>query len=862
MDASQQHSTPVAVRRFKTRNWATTPGDCSLAYERRKNAVGYRAAIALDMAHKAVLLEPEEFLDNFLKAPCQHLLDTPPPLVGNPFEAIAGAAGMVESQISELFVAAVNNNEAIAQGLKMALSERMADVGESEGVKIDAAFFRPELLPTDGRPHWADQMVSVEFKSHGTANDPYDDREPGSGIDAHAATRKVVRGQIIHYAEKVFEYQQRTSLIMLVIVGRLFRFTRWDRSGTIVTRAVDYVEQPQVLYEMLWYMSRLSDEALGLDPTAHRVMPGSEEYAQMVAAKVSPAGLPDVDSTEGPADNFPAADAVFKYVREKFANSLDVNFPWYRLEVPDGDGTRYFLVGKPSFCAPGMAGRGTKGFVALEVGSCPARFAWLKDAWRTQYEFVAQEGAVLKELNDASVPYVPTLICHGDIPGQDTVTPTWWELKHNPPTASIVNDSTPPILAPQSVASSSRTLVNRATRSSTSTKRSASDLDDDGNGREECPLRRHKHYRIAVKEVAMKLVEFKHDRQLAHLMFDCIYAHKQAVVKANIMHRDISGGNILILPKFVYVQGKGSAYVKWTGLLADWELSKPLKGQASLPRPRQPERTGTWQFMSAAVLDNHSKKLEISDELESFFHVTLYYAVRYLETNYADTGSFIENYFDTYMLDNGTYKCGTEKSHTIRRGELPSNMNGDTLEFGSGFDDVFRTTLPWFKAHYAVERYKRHQEAQRLVKTTNTDLSIRPQSNYLLMIPEGFVPDPTLSCALQDDEKERGKGKEEVHEPSEEDLEDAAKLATHDAMLNVIYLALRRDCWKEKRVNGDNVSSDFAPKNLVGPPILANPHNIKKRRTHAFGRQNAPATVEPPFKTEPPRTPPRRGTVI
>ncbi|OSD07145.1 hypothetical protein PYCCODRAFT_1339264, partial [Trametes coccinea BRFM310] len=210
------------------------------------------------------------------------------------------------------------------------------------------------------------------------------------------------------------------------------------------------------------------------------------------------------------------------------------------------------------------------------------RFAWLKDAWRTQYEFVAQEGAVLKELNDAEVPYVPTLICHGDIPGQDTVTPTWWELKHNPPTAST-----------------------------------------------ECPLRRHKHYRIAVKEVGMKLVEFKHGKQLLQIIFDCIFAHQQAVVEANIMHRDISGGNILIFPRAIDVGGNGSAYIKWTGLLVDWELSKPLKGDASFPRPRQPERTGTWQFMSAAVLDNHSKKLEVSDELESFFHVTLYYAVRY-----------------------------------------------------------------------------------------------------------------------------------------------------------------------------------------------------------------------------------------
>ena len=79
-----------------------------------------------------------------------------------------------------------------------------------------------------------------------------------------------------------------------------------------------------------------------------------------------------------------------------------------------------------------------------------------------------------------------------------------------------------------------------------------------------------------------------------------------------MLHRDISGGNILILPK---VTGRT---IKWTGLLTDWEMSKPTdyKGVG-----RQPERTvssrqrsnlalghssstpqGTWQFLSVALL--------------------------------------------------------------------------------------------------------------------------------------------------------------------------------------------------------------------------------------------------------------------
>ncbi|EIW52954.1 uncharacterized protein TRAVEDRAFT_88303, partial [Trametes versicolor FP-101664 SS1] len=124
--------------------------------------------------------------------------------------------------------------------------------------------------------------------------------------------------------------------------------------------------------------------------------------------------------------------------------------------------------------------------------------------------------------------------------------------------------------------------------------------------------------------------------------------HYQATTKAKIIHRDISGGNILILPKAMFDQRKGRKFVKWFGLLADWEMSKPIYEKPSLSRARQPERTGTWQFMSAAALSDHSKIIGTPDELESFFYVLLYNSVRYLKSNCIDAGSFIEQFFDTY----------------------------------------------------------------------------------------------------------------------------------------------------------------------------------------------------------------------
>ena len=61
--------------------------------------------------------------------------------------------------------------------------------------------------------------------------------------------------------------------------------------------------------------------------------------------------------------------------------------------------------------------------------------------------------------------------------------------------------------------------------------------------------------------------------------------------KAKIIHRDVSGGNILILPKRVFMKKRRRYWIKWTGLLVDWELSKPVESDVPLTLARQPERT-------------------------------------------------------------------------------------------------------------------------------------------------------------------------------------------------------------------------------------------------------------------------------
>lgn len=60
--------------------------------------------------------------------------------------------------------------------------------------------------------------------------------------------------------------------------------------------------------------------------------------------------------------------------------------------------------------------------------------------------------------------------------------------------------------------------------------------------------------------------------------------------KHQLLHRDISAGNVLILPRLVK-DHQGKETVQWFGLLTDWELAKAYLKNRSDEKARQPERT-------------------------------------------------------------------------------------------------------------------------------------------------------------------------------------------------------------------------------------------------------------------------------
>nr|VWO96515.1 Uncharacterized protein [Ganoderma boninense] len=553
----------------------------------------YRAKAAEDMANCAIHADTiTEFLDELLPWPLDGEIPVREPLDENPFKLLENADDLTEDAVTD-FLANIIVKYNLAPGLKLCRSEHLADSKDIDktGQKIDAGLFHAADAPDDGCPHWALQLLAIELKSRlegRNHNDPYDDTLKDGSADATAESRTRVRGQTTTYSELSHAIQHRTALFMLIVIGRRFRVTRWDRAGTIVTTAIDYYEHPDALCDFLWRVAHLSDEALGLDPSAVRLHEKDAGYKTM-DRRASPC-VADIDCSErvlGEKElaNVDMASVTFSYVRELFADSISGDWPRYKLRVGDGDAQRWFYVGKPLFIAPGMAGRGTKGWVGLDVAR--NRFVFIKDSWRAAYDELEREGDILLKLNRAGVPNVPTLVCHGDVDEQMTRTAQWWADKHP------ARKQGPP--KSQSVVGRMKRKREPGTpqepREHDPAQKEVPEYAKSLSFRYDCPIRVHRHYRLVLAEVCRPLKEFAYGRQLITVLHDVVSAHQCAATHPDlkILHRDIGGGNILLYPKIVVENDVW--WMKWSGVLIDWEVSRPIVKEGTLSIPRQPERT-------------------------------------------------------------------------------------------------------------------------------------------------------------------------------------------------------------------------------------------------------------------------------
>ncbi|KAF8497626.1 hypothetical protein BU17DRAFT_103228 [Hysterangium stoloniferum] len=391
----------------------------------------------------------------------------------------------------------------------------------------------------------------------------YSPNSKRSGLSDMTQTEMVVEFKLdieddaLHYMRRHIKLHNSGTPVFLVLVfPKYARFTRWDRSGVVVTEKVPFSNPFYV--EFFWRFNHASPAARGVDTTATE-FPHNHPVA--ITAKRS-LGLED-------------GDRLFQVKLDPKGNTFLFYCPTYMaLGSPLSRSTRVFT----AYC--------------VETG----KLVLLKDTWRVVSPSQCPEHTIYEELK-----------------------------KHR----------------------CQEYLHVTKTQDASMARRLSS------------PLRRLQHYRLVLNEIGRSLTDFKNTKEMVTAVRDAIIAHGDAYDKAEILHRDISSGNILITQT-------GSR------LLIDWDLCKKLQhirqGQGHI------ERTGTWQFMAARLLVIPiNGELPVipdrADDLESFFYVIVWIAPRCTEHSFVQGAliNMLHAAFDDHYLDpKGAAKGGDRKKAEVQ----------------------------------------------------------------------------------------------------------------------------------------------------------------------------------------------------
>ncbi|KAF9470776.1 hypothetical protein BDN70DRAFT_653456 [Pholiota conissans] len=255
--------------------------------------------------------------------------------------------------------------------------------------------------------------------------------------------------------------------------------------------------------------------------------------------------------------------------------------------------TRHFIAKCVFKQNSSLLGRASYGYVVWN----PVKKAvvFMKDTWRVSLPGIDKEGNIYREMHAAGVENIAPLECAGDVEHapvvQDFMIAAWARWK------------------------------------------------------EKKVLRRYVHYRIVLGVIGRDLTKFRSAKELVTAIHDATVAHDQ-ILKAGIIHRDISVGNILILDN-----GRG--------ILIGFDLCKRLKDLKETARDS--DRSGTWQFMSARLQSSHTPlHPERADDLESLLHVLTWVALKYVPNGLspARLTDILTGVFDFSSADDSGYVSG------------------------------------------------------------------------------------------------------------------------------------------------------------------------------------------------------------
>ncbi|KAK0494104.1 hypothetical protein EDD18DRAFT_382409 [Armillaria luteobubalina] len=190
------------------------------------------------------------------------------------------------------------------------------------------------------------------------------------------------------------------------------------------------------------------------------------------------------------------------------------------------------------------------------------------------------------------------------------------------------------------------------------------------------------------------LESFETAKQLVSCVADAMEAHQKAYELVGILHRDISARNIMMTLN----------RENRRGILIDWDhcvLVNKFRDSARI------SRTGTWQFVSAYLLENPTAEHTFVDDRESALYVLIWVALRHLPHSlFAGNLKAKLDIFDKYVVNTGQRDVGGG----YKRDALMANTFSSAIGLKvPGLKNCFAILCDTFAARYVEIVESRHK---------------------------------------------------------------------------------------------------------------------------------------------------------
>ncbi|KAI0079080.1 hypothetical protein K474DRAFT_726136 [Panus rudis PR-1116 ss-1] len=456
-----------------------------------------------------------------------------------------------------------------------ALSQRSEEIDVVSKTKIRPGLCLFPRDPPEGHEHasnWATMEFLVDIQP-GDHMDPFRHLFKQSAYSLRGDNEKSSEQrlqQLYTYFTAQFARQHRIFTFALCVFGRYVRFLRVDRSGLIVSDAVNYIANPRILAEFLWRYNHLPDGMRGFDPHA---VPATSAERRVLKKAI----LEYIESTGSERSRrFP-----------KMRTTLSSDYPAYHVSVRDehSEDVQHYIIRKPFSGGRSLFGRCTRGYVAFRLGhdrvediadgqSLSERLVFLKDSWRMSEDGMEKEADIYEDLKDHGVSFIPSVLCAGDVFYNGSVQRTF-------------------------------------------TERWIAGLPPEWEHLAEDISRIYIHHRV-VQELAFPLNTVTDAKELVQVVRDAVQSLIEAYTRAGRLHRDVSERNVMISR----LRRRPSR-----GVLNDWDVSHALKEDEVVST----SKAGTWPFMSVNLLSGPSRTNGFYDDLESILWVLLYVAIHHFK---------------------------------------------------------------------------------------------------------------------------------------------------------------------------------------------------------------------------------------